>query len=151
MSHDLALTQWAGALLSQSSTSILVSLPSHQPTSISTIFRGVIHKERPSEGRLIKYVSIVFLICLSNMLPYSFLLWCALGLQQHMSYQMWWVITFLSLIPCPISCWNMGIIVRQHNANTFVLAPIGGMNTCFLVQLSSSSIARCWLNKHHKY
>ena len=63
--------------------------PYHQPTSISTVFRAVIHKKRPSEGRLIKYVSIVFLMCSSNMLSYSFLLWCALGPQQHYKSHLW--------------------------------------------------------------
>jgi len=120
--------------------------PSASPPYLEGLYTRRDPQRGDSEGRLIKYVSIVFLMCSSNMLPYSFLLWCALGPQQHMSYQMWWVVTFLSLIPCPFSCWNMGIIVQQHNVNTFLLALIGGTNTCFLVQLSSSSIARCWLN-----
>ena len=59
-------------LLPSSSPCYLINPPASPP------YLEGLHKERPSEGRLIKYVSIVFLMSLSNMLLYSF--WCGVPL-----------------------------------------------------------------------
>jgi len=127
-------------LLPSSSPCYLINPPASPP------YLEGLHKKRPSERRLIKYVSIVFLMSLSNMLLYSF--WCGVPL-AHSNICSTRCDEWSHF--CPFFCWNMGIIVQQHNANTFVLAPICGMNTCFLVQPPSCSIAWCWLKKHYKY